>query len=431
MFTTDLAESDIATMGDVEVLDLLRQVERQRAALDPVAVRALARMAELRPDRDAGGHRFAGAEVGAALMWTPAQAATRVAVAARLVTRFPDTVRALAAGRIDLPKAAFLSEVTATLDDQQATTVEQWILDRTEHKTIERWRQALRAKKDRVDPDGADRRREQRRAERRVDFHPADDGMAHLDIYDTGERLRAIFLLTDRMARTARAQGAAQPLSALRADALFDLVFGVGTQNQITVELQVAVPYSVLLGANIGGVLDGYGPVPNIAIKELITDHGASWRRIITDPAGKVLEVSNRRHPGTDLARHVRLRDRTCRFTGCHRPAASCELDHTIQHSHGGTTDHNNLACLCPLHHKLKDQPGWSLHQPSPGRLVWTTPTGWQHTVTQDPLIDFDGPPRQSRTRAAPAALDPHPSDRHAMNLQRRPVSARETPNPP
>jgi len=236
------SDLDIASMGAVEALDVLRRIERQRAASDAVAVRVLARMAELRPDRDAGGHRFAGAEVGAALNWTPAQAASRVAVAARLVTRLPDTVRALADGVIDLPKATFLADVTSTMDDEPAAELERWILDRVEHKTIERWRQALRGKKDRLDPAGADRRRERRRLERRVDVYAADDGMAHLDVYDTGERMRAVYLVLDRMARTARAQGSTEPLGALRADALFDVVFGVGSQRAVTVELQVAVP---------------------------------------------------------------------------------------------------------------------------------------------------------------------------------------------
>ncbi|MGH3860158.1 DUF222 domain-containing protein, partial [Actinokineospora sp.] len=95
----------VAGMSDVEVLDLLRDLEREQAALDAVKVRALARMAALRPDRDAGGHRFAGAEVGAALTWTPSRAATEVARAARLATLFPSTVDALAAGRIDLARA--------------------------------------------------------------------------------------------------------------------------------------------------------------------------------------------------------------------------------------------------------------------------------------------------------------------------------------
>jgi hypothetical protein len=400
---------EVAEMTDAEVLDLLRELERDRAVLDAVRVRALARMAQLRPDRDAGGHYFAGAEVGVALAWTPAQAATQVALAARLVTTFPDTVDALGRGHIDLARAHALVDITTTLPDDQAVEVQHWILARTQDKTIEQWRQALRAKKDRIDPEGADRRREQRRQQRRVDFHIAEDGMAHLDCYDTGERLRAVYLLVDKMARTLRAHGATEPLAALRADALHDLVFGNG--NGATVELQVAIPYTVLLGAHLGGTLDGYGPIPNIAIKELITEHDNTWRRIITDPVGKVLEISARRHPGADLTRHIRLRDQTCRYPGCHRPTVSTEIDHTIPHSHGGTTSADNLGCLCPLHHKIKDQPGWHLRQTRPGLFIWTTPTGQHHTVEQTPLIEFDAPipgPRDPR-RLIPTCADPPP----------------------
>ncbi|WP_436500508.1 DUF222 domain-containing protein [Actinokineospora sp. HUAS TT18] len=388
MFTAEA----VARMSDVEVLDLLRDLERQRAALDAVQVRALARMAELRPDRDAGGHRFAGAEVGAALTWTPAHAASRVANATRLTTVFPSTVDALAAGHIDLPRAHALAEITTTLSDDHAGEVETWILARAEHKTLDRWRHALRAKKDRIDPEGADRRREQRRPDRRVDLYAAEDGMAHLDIHDTGERLRAVYLILDKLARTMRAHGATDPLDTLRADALHEIVVNGGGRG-VSVELHVAVPYTVLLGAHAGGTLHGYGSLPNTAIKELITTHDTTWRRIITDPVGKVLEVSARRHPGTDLARHIRLRDQTCRYPGCHRPATACELDHTTPHSHGGTTSAPNLGCLCPLHHKLKDQPGWHLKQTRPGRFVWTTPTGATHIVDQEPLVDYDIPP--------------------------------------
>jgi hypothetical protein len=394
----------IAEMSDIETLDLLRELERRQATLDAAKVRALAHMARLRPDRDAGGHRFAGAEVGAALVWTPTQAATQVAYAARLSTLFPSTVDALAAGRIDLARAHALAEITATLSDEHAHQVEAWILARAEHKTITGWRQALRAKKDRIDPDGAERRREQRRRDRRVELYAAEDGMAHLDIYDTGERLRAVYLVVDKMARTMRAGGAAEPLDILRADALHDLVVNGGGRG-VTVELQVAVPYTVLLGANLGGTLNGYGPVPNIAIRELITTHDTSWRRILTDPVGKVLEAGTRRHPGADLTRHIRLRDQTCRFPGCHRAAVSCELDHTIPHSHGGSTSAPNLGCLCKLHHKLKDQPGWRLRQTRPGLFVWTTPTGERHAVEQQPLIDYDTPPPRAPGPRPPVAV--------------------------
>jgi len=169
---------------------------------------------------------------------------------------------------------------------------------------------------------------------------------------------------------------------------LYDLVFGVGSQKAVVVELQVAVPHTILT-ERTGGELEGYGPITDTAIRELLSEHTVMWRRVITDPVGKVLEVSRRRHPGTDLARHIRLRDKTCRFPGCHRAARSCDLDHTVEYSQGGTTSPGNVACLCPFHHKLKDRPGWSLCQSEPGHLTWTTPTGGQYQVAPEPLVEY------------------------------------------
>ncbi|MGH3858187.1 MAG: hypothetical protein ACRDSQ_01030, partial [Actinokineospora sp.] len=49
----------------------------------------------------------------------------------------------------------------------------------------------------------------------------------------------------------------------------------------------------------------------------------------------------------------------------------------------------------------LKDQPGWRLKQTRPGLFVWTTPTGENHAVDQEPLIDYDMP--------SPSSAQSHP----------------------
>jgi hypothetical protein len=33
-------------------------------------------------------------------------------------------------------------------------------------------------------------------------------------------------------------------------------------------------------------------------------------------------------------------------------------------------------------HHKIKQQPGWTLRQPAPGHFEWTTPAGRTYTTT-------------------------------------------------
>ena len=56
-----------------------------------------------------------------------------------------------------------------------------------------------------------------------------------------------------------------------------------------------------------------------------------------------------RYQPGRRLRNIVCARQRTCSFPGCRRPAARCDLDHTIPYDQGGLTCECNLAPLCRL----------------------------------------------------------------------------------
>ncbi|AMY53795.1 HNH endonuclease signature motif containing protein [Rhodococcoides fascians] len=74
----------------------------------------------------------------------------------------------------------------------------------------------------------------------------------------------------------------------------------------------------------------------------------------------------------------VRLRDRHCRFPGCHRPAERCQLDHIIAFDHanplgGGWTTVNNLQCLCEYHHSVKTAGYWKAVMLPGGAILWTS----------------------------------------------------------
>ncbi|MDI9897132.1 DUF222 domain-containing protein [Rhodococcus sp. IEGM 1381] len=74
----------------------------------------------------------------------------------------------------------------------------------------------------------------------------------------------------------------------------------------------------------------------------------------------------------------VRLRDRHCRFPGCHRPADRCQLDHVIPFDHtnplgGGWTTVNNLQCLCEFHHTVKTSGYWTAVMLPGGAILWTS----------------------------------------------------------
>jgi len=98
------------------------------------------------------------------------------------------------------------------------------------------------------------------------------------------------------------------------------------------VSVQVTVPLTMLLGLDQThpAELAGYGPIPAQTARKLAA--AGTWRRLVTDPiTGAPLDYGRTRYqPPADLAEHVITRDRTCRWPGCHRPAAGCHLDHTI-----------------------------------------------------------------------------------------------------
>jgi hypothetical protein len=104
--------------------------------------------------------------------------------------------------------------------------------------------------------------------------------------------------------------------------------------------------------------------------------------------------------PSPRLTEQVRLRDRTCVFPHCHRPARACDLDHIVAHAERGSTSSDNLACLCRLHHRLKTHGGWTYQMTRPGVFLWQSPRGhtWRRdrTGTTDltpPTIDKPGRP--------------------------------------
>jgi hypothetical protein len=86
--------------------------------------------------------------------------------------------------------------------------------------------------------------------------------------------------------------------------------------------------------------------------------------------------------PSAGLRHLVEIRQPTCSHPGCRRPAAGCDLDHTVAYHLGGRTCLCNLAPLCRRHHKVKQARGWALEQASPGVLTWSTPAGRRYTVT-------------------------------------------------
>ena len=135
--------------------------------------------------------------------------------------------------------------------------------------------------------------------------------------------------------------------------------------------------------------------------------------------------------PSQELADFVRCRDLTCRFPGCDKPAARCDLDHTIPYQDGGRTHASNVKCLCRLHHLVKTFWGWRDQQLPDGTVIWTSPAGQTYVSAPGSALLFPAlcaptgvlprpDPDQSRMRCA---------DRTAMMPKRRRTRAQNRAN--
>ena len=181
-----------------------------------------------------------------------------------------------------------------------------------------------------------------------------------------------------------------------RAIALVDLIDrgaaadpAPGSRARPAPAVQVTVGLATLLGADDEPAeLAGYGPIPASMARRIAADPTGTWRRLVTDPLGKLIDYGRSRYePPPDLDAYVRARDQTCTFPNCHRQATSCELDHVQPWSQGGETNEGNLIAACPRHHHLKHDGGWSnARDPNTGTVTWTSPTG-NHYRNHPPLL--------------------------------------------
>ena len=96
----------------------------------------------------------------------------------------------------------------------------------------------------------------------------------------------------------------------------------------------------------------------------------------VSDGDGGVLDIGRRtRAIPPSIRRALWLRDRGCRFPGC--PHTRFLHGHHIRHwLHGGETRLDNLVLLCPRHHQLVHEDGFTIDLQEDGTIAVCAPTG-------------------------------------------------------
>lgn len=439
----DAAAPDAAATMDARLDRLtsvqaeLSRLELRRTLLVADAVESACRDDELarddavrRGERIRGGlarareisRRSALAELACALRESEHTVERLAELGRMLRERLPATSAAVERGELGYRRACVIAETAMALPASAHAEFEATLLPVAD-RTPAQLRRRASALRERLHPDPLSQRHESARADRRVAIEPECDGMAWLhallpsaDAARIDARLGACAdaLLADDEPRT-RAQ--------LRADALVDLLLdGTGARSgapgadgspgasigglrggdtprtastggearrapRLQPSVSVTVPVLALLGrSDEPAELDGYGPI-DAETARLLAAEAPSFHRILTHPeTGAVLSVGRDSYAvPASLRALLRVRDGTCRFPGCNRPARRSEIDHSVDWQHGGATAHDNLAHLCSRHHHLKHEHRWRVDHEPGGVLRWRSPAGREYTTTPDP----------------------------------------------
>ncbi|WP_210443200.1 HNH endonuclease signature motif containing protein [Nocardioides sp. SYSU D00065] len=266
---------------------------------------------------------------------------------------------------------------------------------------------------------------------------------AEIDLADALDLDRALA----HGAATLAALGSAEPLDARRAKALGDLArtqtaLDLHAQGATDTRAQDGLPVAreVVLHAHFDatprGDADGtihaaFGPSGRLEEGQrlVLLDQVKAW---CADSRTKVTVrpvidlAADLASPGYDIPDRIReqviVRDGTCVFPWCSRPARGCDIDHVIPYDpdaaaegrpQPGPTTTSNLAALCRRHHRLKTHSAWRYTVTGPGEYEWTSPHGHRFRRDASGTIAFDphgprgpsfvpAPRRASTSRARP-----------------------------
>ncbi|PPG61341.1 hypothetical protein C5C27_08110 [Rathayibacter sp. AY2B7] len=364
--------------------------------------------------------RSVRAELAVALAVSERVAARELEHARLLVEHLPCTRAALAEARLRWEAGQIICGVAATLPPASLPEFDERAAGLAASMTPTQLRGRLVRLRDELHDVPLADRHARAREDRAVWVSPEQDGMATLCATLPAPAAMGALARLDRIARTLRdgngdrtggGSGPAQDrtLAQLRADALVDLlcdgdVSGTAPGDErprtsargIRAEVRLTVAASTAAGQDeTPAELDGYGLIPAGVARELLGPCSAVTPVLIHPSSGAVVSVGRtHRLPPPRMRLALQLRDRTCRFPGCTRPAATAEADHTLEWRHGGDTALHNLASLCVGHHHVRHGDRWTYTLHPDGSADWTTPTG-RRVVTRPP--DPPAPPRPPR----------------------------------
>ncbi|TCO55019.1 HNH endonuclease signature motif containing protein [Actinocrispum wychmicini] len=296
----------------------------------------------------------------------------------------PQTAEALARGEVGSEHVDVIRKTLANLphlDAEQRATAEQVMLTRAaedDPKALTRFGTRVR---DIVDPDGPPPREEQpARPARMLRRHIRRDGTmefkGHLDL----ESAQLFENLLKPFEKPHTEGGDTRGYAERAGDAFADVLRMAAncpelpTQNGVRTEVAVTISFEELQRALDDVVLSGDRRMSASEARRIACD--AHVLPAVLGGDSKPLDVAV---PAYTTPAHIRrglyLRDKGCSFPSCERPASVCDAHHVVPWAQGGPTKLDNLASLCPSHHRLIHNSAWTVEMVD-GR-PWFTPPAY------------------------------------------------------
>ena len=339
----------------------------------------------------------------------------RVYVAMTLAESLPAVLSAHAEGRICGRKAELVAKAAWRLvRDESKTMLDSAAVEYAATHTPPQLQAWLRRMVARLEPDQVAERRKRALDQRGVWFTYGDDGMATLEAVIPAtdalllERELTIAAKAARQATplaepggtsrsrsdwgseapaspsTSSGNGAdGRTLDQARADLLVDRLLARPTVpgGRGTFHVGITIGIDTLLGLSDepGTSVEGRLALDPELVRDLTSTPGTLFTRLLTDPTGQVLDVTETgRFPTATLERALVLVDGTCAFPTCTTPAMNTDTDHVTPHPRGPTTG-TNLIHLCRRHHRHKTRRLLTTTITDDGTHQWHLPDDTTH----------------------------------------------------
>lgn len=353
------------------ILDEIAELEVERARIESQIARRMLDFADLRrreselaldPVIGKLEASFAADELSLILLQPTMTVQRRLAEARRIRGVLPQVWAAWKHGVIDQFRVRHIAEAADKLQSTLSfIELDYRVVDYAAAHTPSQVKAWLRRFVARIEPDHQVERAKTELERRCVYVDHEADGISWIHALVPSTDASRIDTLLTALAKATPADDCT--LDQRRSDLFADLLLGRVDQTGAETGrshggavIGVTVPITTLCGFDNtpGDSFDRRFSLPADMVRELAAEPGTLFYRLLTDPLGQLLDITEiGRYPSRKLRHALDMRDGMCAFPTCSVPADNCDADHDIP-SPRGPTAARNMKELCRRHHRMK-----------------------------------------------------------------------------